>query len=585
MAESGNNSIGYGPSNRWNRLYFDGDADKYEQWEIKFLGYMKLKKLKAVITSTADTIDPGQNEECFAELIQMIDDRSLSLIMRDAIDDGRKALKILRDHYAGDGKPRVIALYTELTSLRKTADVTVTDYILKAERITCALINAGETISDSLVIAMLIKGLPSDYTAFVAVVTNSEDTHKVFSKFKVALKNFEETEKGRNEKETVMKFKDGRYNKSSRGGGNKSRGGKQYNGSGKSETTCFSCGDHNHKSFKCEKRKSGKLWCTHCESKTHNNKACKKINDDTANAVSGVKKDSEHSFSFTVKDEDVNNHDNVNSTEVFSCRSLLVDSGASCHILHSDNEFVELNNDFKPEEHYIELADGSKENNLVTKKGSARVKFTNDMGTPCDALLNDALCIPSFPQEIFSVQAATKAGAQVNFGPDDAELVTRDGVKFRIHKRGKLYFLDKCNVVKTTRSCDVNTWHKIMGHCNVADLIKMENVVDGMEIKGRKVIGCCENCILGKTTIPISRKPDERSSKPLEFVHVDLCGPIDPVARDGFRYIIAFVDDFSNATFVWMVIIYLITALVINVLQSLEVTMEVNSFRMSFKKF
>ena len=39
-------STGYGPSGRWNRLFFDGDADKYEQWEIKFLGYMRLKNLK-----------------------------------------------------------------------------------------------------------------------------------------------------------------------------------------------------------------------------------------------------------------------------------------------------------------------------------------------------------------------------------------------------------------------------------------------------------------------------------------------------------------------------------------------------------
>ena len=35
-------------------------------------------------------------------------------MMRDAKDDGRKAIEILREHYVGKGKPRVIALYTEL---------------------------------------------------------------------------------------------------------------------------------------------------------------------------------------------------------------------------------------------------------------------------------------------------------------------------------------------------------------------------------------------------------------------------------------------------------------------------------------
>lgn len=55
-------------------------------------------------------------------MIQFLDDRSFSLVMRDATDNGRKALQILRDYYARKGKPRVINLYTELTSLQKSAD-------------------------------------------------------------------------------------------------------------------------------------------------------------------------------------------------------------------------------------------------------------------------------------------------------------------------------------------------------------------------------------------------------------------------------------------------------------------------------
>ena len=44
------NSTGYGPRHgRWETLCFDGDENKYEHWEIKFLAYMKLRKLKKVI--------------------------------------------------------------------------------------------------------------------------------------------------------------------------------------------------------------------------------------------------------------------------------------------------------------------------------------------------------------------------------------------------------------------------------------------------------------------------------------------------------------------------------------------------------
>ena len=177
-------STGYGPS-RYSRLYFNGESEKYDIWEEKFLGYLKLKKLKEVVTSkeTLTAEQKSKNEEAYAELIQLIDDNSLALIRKDAKDDGRKALAILRKHYVGKGKPRVISLYTELTSLSKSTDQSATEYLIKAENIASSLSVAGETISDSLIIAMILKGLPQSYNAFVAVVTQSEETYNDFARF------------------------------------------------------------------------------------------------------------------------------------------------------------------------------------------------------------------------------------------------------------------------------------------------------------------------------------------------------------------------------------------------------------------
>ena len=99
-------STGYGPSreSRWSRLIFDGNESN-ELWEAKFLAHMRLLKLKDTILPSEEEANATKNE-----LIQCLDDTSLSLVMRDATDDGRKALQILRDHYANQGKPRIITL-------------------------------------------------------------------------------------------------------------------------------------------------------------------------------------------------------------------------------------------------------------------------------------------------------------------------------------------------------------------------------------------------------------------------------------------------------------------------------------------
>ena len=61
----------------------------------------------------------------------------------------------------------------------------------------------------------------------------------------------------------------------------------------------------------------------------------------------------------------------------------------------------------------------------------------------------------------------------------------------------------------------------------------------------------CNTCVEGKFVNSRSRISDARSQKSLEKVHVDLAGPVSPVSREGFKYCIAFTDDFSGAVFIY----------------------------------
>ena len=110
-----------------------------------------------------------KNATVFTKLIQFLNDSSLSLVMRDARDNERKALGILRDHYLSKRKSNVISLHTDWNQ-------SITGYIIRAENISNALKKVGKVISDRLLIAMVLKGLPSNFKPFTTVITQKKKT-------------------------------------------------------------------------------------------------------------------------------------------------------------------------------------------------------------------------------------------------------------------------------------------------------------------------------------------------------------------------------------------------------------------------
>jgi len=177
--------------------------------------------------------------------------------------------------------------------------------------------------------------------------------------------------------------------------------------------------------------------------------------------------------------------------------SLLVDCGTTAHIITDKSRFIPFDESFRPDKHYIELANGTKSNNVAFARGDVSIR--NVDGRYFNVLLTNALYIPSYPQNIFSVQAATTKGASVIFEPDHAHLIYKDGTKFDIQKHGKLYYLD-CGHTSSSDfvnlAHDVMEWHNILRHCNYDDVLKLDSLVDGMKVVGDKVKpAVCDVCV------------------------------------------------------------------------------------------
>ena len=329
---------------------------------------------------------------------------------------------------------------------------------------------------------MVLKGLPAEFKTFSTVIVQKEKP-VTFSEFKLALRNFEETEKSRQD--------DRPTNRSSRPSDNsvmKSRVSDSRSGT-KPTSKCFSCGGFGHKKYECPNKDTGNQlrpnpyknyqrnrWCTNCNSATHDTAYCRR-NKSSASKFVKTSTESDHSFAFSIRNE---------CSEPSSvAQSLLVDCGATVHIVKDETKFIKFDESFDPSSHFIELADGSKTNNVVSGRGDASMLLYDINGNCHNVLLKNALYVPSYKQNIFSVQAATERGVSVTFNPGFAELRAPDGTIFNVEKSGKLYYLNNVNLNKE-KSLSLQMWHRILGHCNKNDVLKLESVVEGMKIKKYK---------------------------------------------------------------------------------------------------
>ena len=236
---------------------------------------------------------------------------------------------------------------------------------------------------------MILKGLPEFFKPFVVVHTQL-DKYKTLSQFKAALTNYANTEAIRSTQEQSSAMAS-QTQKPTRV--------QSYSQKGTGAIQCLSCGKTGHKSKDC--RSKSKLKCQFCQRQGHVESVCFKRKRSSASASSA----GTTGFSFLTRAD----------TASTCSERLPIDCGATCHIINSEKHFVCFDNEFEPDKHFIELADGHRSNKLATAQGTAKFTVLDSNGVSRSITLQNALLAPTFPTSLFSVRAATDNGAEVTF--------------------------------------------------------------------------------------------------------------------------------------------------------------------------
>lgn len=87
------------------------------------------------------------------------------------------------------------------------------------------------------------------------------------------------------------------------------------------------------------------------------------------------------------------------------------------------------------------------------------------------------------------------------------------------------------------------SWHRALGHVNFRYILRMKDQL-GLKILPKALE--CEICAIAKCNRKPFKRKNIKTTKPLQLIHTDVCGPVKPTCTHGFRYYLTFTDDYSR---------------------------------------
>jgi len=192
------------------------------------------------------------------------------------------------------------------------------------------------------------------------------------------------------------------------------------------------------------------------------------------------------------------------------------------------------------------------DNTKLQVKGSGKVNipiFVN--GETRLIVAEDVLYVPNLSVNLLSVRKITQKGFTINFDESVCKITNGDNLVATAKPVNDIYKLSQPSNV--TYACKIDTssnkWHRRLGHLNRSSMkFLRDKHAQGLNFDDPSEQPC-EVCVKGKQArLPFYTdvKKERRTSKPLQLVHTDICGPMETTSIGGSKYFILFIDDYSR---------------------------------------
>ncbi|GFY25481.1 retrovirus-related Pol polyprotein from transposon TNT 1-94 [Trichonephila clavipes] len=189
-----------------------------------------------------------------------------------------------------------------------------------------------------------------------------------------------------------------------------------------------------------------------------------------------------------------------------------------------------------------------------------RVKYK---GSFHEITLTDVLFNPKLRRNLLSGSRLESKGAHFVGTKGKINVFNKDWIKlFSATRHENLYFLSRIiilyqrvkklvfsDITAKTKNGSIEIWHQRFCHVNNDYLVKTSknDSVKGLPRLTDNGKTHCIPCKLAKSKrVSFKKTGAVRSKRPLELLHMDLCGPMPTESQGGNKYFLSIIDDYSR---------------------------------------
>ncbi|UYV82668.1 hypothetical protein LAZ67_22000457, partial [Cordylochernes scorpioides] len=495
----------------------------YPIWALKVGALLRGKKLfKCVISDPEPDIKDEvawqiwseKNDEAFGIIVTTLSDEQARMFL-----DETKAKKVwdeLKKIYTGNLEDKIIDIGLELKNIKMKNNESINEYMARAQNIASQSSSLGHQISQRELAFHIVRGIHPRLEKIAVVLRTRREL--TLDEIRQSLREEENRINSKmngshsDENEQAYRSKDRRNH---------------YQQNRQKE--CFVCHKKGHLAKDCwfkNKRTQEQHGKRNANSNTNYNKQNFRNN---ANTVSS--KPAEQTFNTSTDRVFENSSNNYSQIQTWC-----LDSGCTTHL----SPHLDWMENVMPYESEINLAEEGKVTH-ATAKGDIKVSTCTENGIE-NVQIKGVLHVPNLRSNLLSIYELTNKGNTVIFNRDGAkiyneqdDLIAEAQIQDRMYvmeTRSRDEYSEKTENVMTTKddfsNYNISLWHRRLNHLNEAYMkeIIQRNVVLGFNVNFKNLPEC-EACIMGKLTRqPYHPVTTNCTTKTLELVHMDLCGPM-----------------------------------------------------------